>query len=119
MEQAILDMEHQKSVGLDPGFGSSNFGVCITELVDGIVNVMHAEEYPRPDFNQMINTAANLARKYDISFEMAAESLSMAAIPLSSEPLKDRLDEDPEYEKHIEILKRGFKQNYSLERQGA
>ena len=29
----------QKSVGLDPGFGSSNFGVCITELVDGMVNV--------------------------------------------------------------------------------
>jgi hypothetical protein len=26
----------QKSVGLDPGFGSSAFGVCITELVDGI-----------------------------------------------------------------------------------
>jgi hypothetical protein len=33
------------SVGLDPGIGSSKFGVCITELVDGIVNVLHAEEY--------------------------------------------------------------------------
>jgi hypothetical protein len=38
----------QKSVGLDPGFGSSNFGVCITELVDDIVNVLPAEEYQRP-----------------------------------------------------------------------
>ena len=45
----------QKSVGLDPSFGSSNFGVCITELVDGMDNVLHAEEYPRPDFNEMIN----------------------------------------------------------------
>ncbi|MGH9983809.1 MAG: hypothetical protein ACRD8W_07630, partial [Nitrososphaeraceae archaeon] len=43
----------QKSVGLDPGFGSSAFGVCITELIDGQVNVLHAEEYPRPDFNEM------------------------------------------------------------------
>ena len=25
----------QKSIGLDPGLGSSNFGVCITEVVDG------------------------------------------------------------------------------------
>ena len=33
----------QKSVGLDPGFGRSNFGVCVTELVDGTVNVLHAE----------------------------------------------------------------------------
>jgi hypothetical protein len=31
----------QKSVGLDPGFGSSAFGVCITELVDGVINVLH------------------------------------------------------------------------------
>jgi hypothetical protein len=44
----------QKSVGLDPAFGSSNFGVCMTELVDGQVNIVHAEEYARPDFNQMI-----------------------------------------------------------------
>ena len=44
----------QKSVGLDPGFGSSNFGVSITELVDGIVNVLHAEEYQGPDFIEMI-----------------------------------------------------------------
>ena len=27
-------------LGLDPGFGSSNFGVCITELIDGMVNVL-------------------------------------------------------------------------------
>ena len=33
----------QKSVGLDPGFTSSNFDVCITELVDSLVNFRHAE----------------------------------------------------------------------------
>jgi hypothetical protein len=48
----------QKSVGLDPGFGSSNFGVCITELRD--VHILHAEEYPRPDFNEMIKTTVSL-----------------------------------------------------------
>ena len=53
---SISNSYSQKSVGLDPGFGSSNFGVCITELVDGMVNVLHAEEYPRPDFNAMIQT---------------------------------------------------------------
>ena len=53
----------QKSVGLDPGFGSSNFGVCITELVDGMVNVLHAEEYNRPDFNAMIKTTVRLLRR--------------------------------------------------------
>src|SRR4030095_6641474 len=37
------NMYTQKSVGLDPGFGSSNFGVCITELRDGLVHVLHTE----------------------------------------------------------------------------
>jgi hypothetical protein len=46
-----INLYTQKSVGLDPGFGSSAFGICITELVDGIVNVVYAEEFPRPDFN--------------------------------------------------------------------
>jgi hypothetical protein len=36
----------QKSVCLDPGFGSSAFGVSITELVDRVVNVLRPEEYP-------------------------------------------------------------------------
>jgi hypothetical protein len=50
----------QKSVELDPGFGSSNFGICMTELVDGIVSVLHAEEYQGPDFNEMIAITVKL-----------------------------------------------------------
>ena len=59
----------QKSVGLDPGFGSSAFGVCITELRDGLVHVLHAQEYPRPDFNEMIEMTISLLDKYAITFE--------------------------------------------------
>jgi hypothetical protein len=36
----------KKSIGLDPGFGSSAFGICITELVDGMINVLYADEFP-------------------------------------------------------------------------
>jgi hypothetical protein len=32
-----VNQDIQKSVGLDPSFGSSNFGVCITELREGLV----------------------------------------------------------------------------------
>ena len=58
----------QKSVGIDPESGSSNFGVCITKLVDGLMNVIHAEEYARPDFNAMIQTTVKLLDEYDIRF---------------------------------------------------
>ena len=54
---------------LQPGFGSSNFGVCITELVDGLVIVLHAEEYQRPDFNAMVQTIVRLLDEYDIRFD--------------------------------------------------
>ena len=34
----LIGDKTQKSVGLDPGFGSSNFGIYITELVVGEKN---------------------------------------------------------------------------------
>ena len=32
-------------MGIDPAYGSSAFGIVVTEWVDGIVQIMHAEEY--------------------------------------------------------------------------
>jgi hypothetical protein len=40
---------------LDPGFGSSNFTNVATQLVDGKIQVNHAEEYDRPNFTDMID----------------------------------------------------------------
>jgi hypothetical protein len=88
----------QKSVGLDPGFDSSNFGVCITELVDGLVNVIHAEEYQRPDFNQMINTTVRLLDEYDIRFDNRCRIFVDGANPSFIRALKDRVNEDTNYE---------------------
>ena len=40
----------KKSIALDPGFGSSNFAIVATQLVDGKIQVINAEKYDRPDF---------------------------------------------------------------------
>lgn len=45
----------QKSMGIDPAFGSSAFGIVITQRVDNQIQIMHAEEYQRPDFNHMLS----------------------------------------------------------------
>jgi hypothetical protein len=42
-------------MGIDPGFGSSAFGVVVTQFVDDQIQIMYAEEYQRPDFNQMLS----------------------------------------------------------------
>ena len=44
----------KKSVDIDPGFGSSKFAIVITQFVNGKIQVIHAEEYDRPNFAAMI-----------------------------------------------------------------
>ena len=78
-------------MGLDPGFGSSAFGVCITELVDGVINVLHAEEYPRPDFNEMIETTLRLLQEYNITFENICRIFIDGANPSFIRALNARL----------------------------
>jgi hypothetical protein len=45
-------------------FGSSAFGIVITQWVDNQIQVMHAEEYQRPDFNQMLSVIWDLFRRF-------------------------------------------------------
>jgi hypothetical protein len=113
--QGVENSYTQKSVGLDPGFGSSNFGVCITELVDGLVNVIHAEEYARPDFNQMINTTVRLLDQYNITFEGRSRIFVDGANPSFIRALKDRVDEDPDYDKQIAFYKHNYPSVYDLQ----
>ena len=49
-----------KSMGIDPAYGSSSFGIVVTQFVDGQVQILHAEEYKRPDFNEMLEKAWEL-----------------------------------------------------------
>jgi hypothetical protein len=112
---SISNPYSQKSVGLDPGFGSSNFGVCITELVDGMVNVLHAEEYPRPDFNAMIQTTSKLLTQYDIRFDNRCRIFVDAANPSFIRALKDKVDEDTNYEHQISFFRKNYPSIYDLQ----
>ena len=43
------------SIGIDPSFGSSKFGIVATRFVNERIEVIEAEEFERPDFNEMIS----------------------------------------------------------------
>jgi hypothetical protein len=58
-----INQNAKKSVGIDPGFGSSKFAIVITQYVDGKIQVIHAEEYDRPNFAAMINMIWQLKQK--------------------------------------------------------
>jgi hypothetical protein len=67
-----LENEHynyysEKSMGIDPGFGSSAFGIVVTRLINEKVQIVFADEYERPDYNEMLNKIFTLVREFDIN----------------------------------------------------
>ena len=58
------------SMGIDPGYGSSAFGIVVTQRANGIVQIMHAEEYHRPDYNEMLSLVYGLMSKYQVDYTL-------------------------------------------------
>jgi hypothetical protein len=65
------------SVGIDPSFGSSKFGIVAVHFVDSRIQVVVAEEHDRPDFNSMIDRIYEIKRKVgiDVCYVDAANPL--------------------------------------------
>ena len=82
--------------------------MCITELIDGMVKVLHAEEYNRPDFNQMISTTVRLLDEYGITFDSRCRIFVDGANPSFIRALKEAVDEDANYEQTIAYLKKAI-----------
>jgi hypothetical protein len=102
---AIANSYTQKSMGLDPGFGSSAFGIVVTEYVDQCINVVYADEVKRADFNQMIETTAELVDRFGMAYESNSRIFVDAANPSFIRALKERLDDNPAYERQIDHLR--------------
>lgn len=48
----VINTASSKAMGIDPGFGSSSFGIVIVQRMDGTIQVVYAEEFERPDYNE-------------------------------------------------------------------
>src|ERR671929_1162543 len=84
------------SMGIDPGYGSSAFGIVVTQWANGIVQIMHAEEYHRPDYNEMLSLVYGLIFKYQID-----KTYIDGANPSFIKSLKLQIGEDADYDKVI------------------
>jgi hypothetical protein len=83
----------QACMGIDPGFGSSNFAITITNFVDGVIRVLHSEHYSRPNHKAMVDLAFELILKYNIT-----KTVVDASAPSFIRALKTELGENPQYE---------------------
>jgi hypothetical protein len=54
----------QQSMGIDPGFGSSPFGIVIIQFSDGVLQVLYADEFERPRYEEMLQKIANLYEQF-------------------------------------------------------
>jgi hypothetical protein len=59
-----ITQDTRKSCGIDAGFGSSKFGIVVTQLFMNKVEVLYAEEFTRPDFTQMISKILEIRRNF-------------------------------------------------------
>ena len=92
----------QKSMGIDLGFGSSAFGVVVTQISDKQIQILEAEEYYRPDFNQMLGIVWSLLQKYGRTISKIYVD---GANPSFIRALKLQMGEDEEYDQVIKVCK--------------
>src|SRR5919106_1420678 len=85
-----------RSMGIDPAWGSSAFGIVVTQWEDHHIQIMHAEEYHKPDYNEMLSTIYGLMRKYNVD-----KVYIDGANPSFIRSLKLQIGEDPDYDKVI------------------
>jgi hypothetical protein len=83
----------QKCMGIDPAYGSSSFGIVVTQFIDGQVQILHSEEYKSPDFNEMLSKTWDLIVKYTVQ-KIYIDGANPSFIKL----LKIHWDERPDYE---------------------
>src|SRR5215207_6301769 len=54
------------SIGIDPSFGSSKFGIVATRYVNERIEVVEAEDWYRPDFVDMTNRVWEIKQKHKV-----------------------------------------------------
>jgi Terminase RNaseH-like domain len=85
-----------RSMGIDPAYGSSAFGIVVTQWEDNHIQILHAEEYHRPGYNEMLSTVYGLMSKYNVD-----KVYIDGANPSFIKSLKLQIGEDADYDKVI------------------
>ena len=92
------------SMGIDPGWGSSPFGIVITQWTDDQIHVLYAEEFERPDYNEMLSKLWSLMTEFELSKKNGKIYVD-GANPSFIKSLKLQVGEDTDYDKKIAYYK--------------
>lgn len=87
-------------MGIDAGFGSSKFAIVVCQLVRGFLEVLHGEEYDKPDFSEMIEKIMDIRRNFNVDKCFVDD-----ANPEVVRALKYAYSENQDYHREISHLK--------------
>ena len=88
-------------MAVDLGMGSSPTGFCVLQLNNGLVQVLFASEFERPDFEDMLETAAKLIHHYNPD-----KIYSDAANPEYISSVKKLVNDEVPFRNHIDRCKK-------------
>jgi hypothetical protein len=104
-----------RSIGVDPGFGSSPFGIVITEIRDGLINIVYSNEFDRPNVDDMVNKIYKLTKIYNINFSNGGRIYVDGANADIVGMLKRVFHENERYDQEIAHYKHLFKREYDID----
>ena len=97
-------------MGIYPAYGSSAFGIVVTQWMDNHIQILHAEEYHRPDYNKMLSLVYGLISKYQVD-----KVYIDGANPSFIKSLKLQIGEEADYDKVIARYRsEGFEDDAAL-----
>lgn len=97
------DLFYSTSLGVDPGYGSSKFALCVTQFVgDGNrIRVLYAKEFEHADYQAMVEEAYHLISKYQVDLTYVD-----GANPEFLKSLKLMIGEPTDYHERLQEAKR-------------
>jgi hypothetical protein len=89
----VINKDAKHSLGCDPGFGSSSFGVCVLEYSDSIIKVVYADEFERSSFNDMVHKIWEIKNMIGVLSNVYIDAANTEFI----EAVKQELGENPNW----------------------
>jgi hypothetical protein len=96
--------EEAQSMGIDPGFGGSAFGIVITTYRDGKIHILLADEFERPSYEEMLDKCWKLIKAFKIR-KVYVDGSNPAFIKSLKTILGERSNYDTVPKEHYRFMK--------------
>lgn len=96
---------NERVISLDPAWGSSSTGICITEWRDGKIAVLYADEFSHETSEKMVELVYDLYQKYYPIYRINVDSSQISFVKSLKQVFMNEFHEEIDYERQIKFYK--------------